>query len=216
MIRDAAVDLLMGRLARRNSTVTQQDIINEMVFVQENTLEGDPTPLWFLLTESAETTTLADDERLPVPSDFIQEWEEGALYVAETSGGDVTSMVKDDWDTIKEKSTGTGKPKYYDVSGDYFLLRPVPNDAYYMTMRYYARAADLSGTYGDSNNIENKWLEYASDLFIAEVGIIIAVQYLQSATMGALFGQQAAVAKDRLVRKDTIMKEVNKQRFMEG
>jgi hypothetical protein len=216
MTRDEAVDLLMGRLARRSSLVTQQDIINEMAFVQSFILEGDPTPLWFLLTESAETTTLADDERLPVPSDFLQEWEEGSLYVSETSGGDLTSMVKDDWDTIKEKIKGSGKPEYYDISGDYFLLRKVPNDAYYITMRYYARAASLAGVYGDAANVENKWLEHAADLLIAEVGVIIANQYLQSKTMVELFLRQAGTAKDRLIRKDTIMKEVNKQRFMEG
>jgi hypothetical protein len=107
-------------------------------------------------------------------------------------------------------------PEYYDISGDYFLLRKTPNDAYTITMRYYARAASLSGVYGDANNVENKWLKHAADLFIAEVGVIISNQYLQSKTMVELFLRQAGTAKDRLIRKDTIMKEVNKQRFMEG
>jgi hypothetical protein len=216
MTRDEAVDLLMGRLARRTSTVTQQDVINEMVFVQEFILEEDPTPLWFLLTERATAQTTADEERLPVPADFLLEWEEGALYI-EKDDGSVVAMVRDDWDRIKERVTGTGQPEYYDIAGEYFVMRKVPDKAYTMHMRYYAKQASLAGTYGDVGSaVENDWLKYAADLLIAETGVIISNQYLQSPTMVEMFMTQGAKAKDRLIRKDTIMKETNKQRFMEG
>ena len=219
MRRDEAVDLLMGRLGSRNHAATRQDAINEMVYVQTNLLEGDPTLPWFLLSESTQTTTTIDEERVALPSDFLQEWEEGALYIV-TDDGDTVGMVKDDWDRIKARVTGSGQPEYYAIGGNYFFLRKVPNKAYTLIMRYYAREASVAGTYGAAvdtdGNIENNWLKWASDWFIAETGIIIARQYLQSEPMLKLFVEQRAVAKKRLVDKDTIMQETNIQRFMEG
>ncbi len=217
MIRDTAVDLLMGRLGKRNSTITQQDIINEMVYVQETVLEGDATLMWFLLTESAQTTTTADEERVPLPSDFLMEWEEGAVYIT-TDAGDIVEMRKDDWDRIKDRITGSGQPEYYAIGGDYFFLRKIPDKAYTITMRYYAQQASLAGTYGETGggNIENTWLKHAADWLMAETGIIIARQYLQSKEMLELFVGQRQEAKARLIAKDTAIKETNIQRFMEG
>lgn len=217
MIRDTAVDLLMGRLGKRVSTTTQQDIINEMVYVQENILEGDPTIPWFLLTEKATASTTPDEERLALPSDFLQEWEEGALYIID-SAGETKPVIKDDWDSVKHKVTGSGRPTHYSLAGDYFLLRKVPDAVYSIHMRYYARQTSLAGSYGSSDpgNVENNWLKWAGDWFIAEVGIIISRQYLQSKEMLELFVAQRATAKKRIVDKDTIMKETNVQRFMEG
>jgi hypothetical protein len=218
MIRDSAVDLLMGRLGKRQNAFTQQDIINEMVYVQDTLLEGDATPFWFLLTEAAETTTIPDEERITLPTDFLQEWEEGALYIV--VDGEDCAMVKDDWDTIKNRVTGSGQPEYYALAGDYFLVRKIPDAVYTVKMRYYGRQASLAGTYGSAvdtdGNIENNWLKWASDLLIAETGIVIANQYLQSEKMLQLFAAQATVARKRLIAKDTIMRETNIQRFMEG
>lgn len=217
MIRDTAVDLLMGRLGKRVHTPTQQDIINEMVFVQETILEGDPTMFWFLLTESATTTTTVDEERVPLPTDFLMEWEEGAVYIT-TDAGDIVEMRKDDWDRIKDRITGSGQPEYYAIGGDYFFLRKIPDKEYTITMRYYAQQASLAGTYGETGggNIENNWLKWAADWLMAETGVIISKQYLQSDTMVELFAAQATRAKARLVAKDTAIKETNIQRFMEG
>lgn len=219
MIRDEAVDLLMGRLGNRTHAPTQQNIIDEMVFVQETILEGDATLLWFLLTESATTQTVADEERVNVPVDFLMEWEEGALYIT-TDAGDVVNLVKDDWDRIKERITGSGQPEYYAIGGEYFLLRKVPDKAYTLQMRYYAKQTSLAGTYGEAagsgGNVENRWLKYAADWLIAETGLIIANQYLQSEKMAQLFVAQQQKAKARLIAKDTAMKETNVQRFMEG
>lgn len=219
MYRDSAVDLLMGRLANRTHSATRQNIVNEMVFVQENVLEGDATLFWFLLSSQQTLTTVADQEYLAHPVDFLQEWDEGGLYYVDDDG-DQQLMIKDDWDTIKERITGTGRPKYYALAGEQFLFRKLPDDAYTIYWRYYAAAGSLAGTYGSTadtdGNVENLWLKWASDLLIAETGIIIAEQYLQSEKMMALFQKQADAARVRLIKKDTAMREVNVQRFMEG
>lgn len=216
MTRDQIVDLLMGRLGKRTSSITQQDIINEMPFVQEMTLEGHPEPPWFLLTTRQNLATVASTETVALPSDFLQEWEDGALYIVNDDGSE-TALTREDYDIIKyHKGETEGKPSYYDIVGESIVLRQIPDAVYTLKFRYYARGASLAGVYGDGNNIENIWLKYAADWFLAEVGMVIANQYLQSDKMLQMFAAQAIQAKKRVDAKNTIMEESNKQRFMEG
>ena len=216
MLRDAAVDLLLQRLGQRTGQTSLRDkIIAELAFVQEVTLEGAPELPWFLLTESATTTTTIGEERVQLPGDFLQEWDDSALVRIQDDGSEKV-LIRDDWDVVKYSVTGSGPPTHYDLVGDYYLLRPVPDKSYTLKMRYYARALPLSGTYGDANNIENLWLKWASDWLIAETGALIAEQYLQSPGMAARFKEDALRARARVMAKSTIMAETNKQRFMEG
>ena len=215
MIRDTAVDLLMKRLGNRKDAALRDTIISEMVYVQEDMLEQDPTLPWFLVSELADATTTVDDDRVVLPGDFLQEFEDGALYVLDDSGTEL-ELFREDWDYLKQKVTGSGRPRYYDLVGDYIMLRKVPDEQYTLKMRYYKKAASLAGTYGDSANIENKWLEYASALLIAETGVVVAAQHLQSDKMAQLFMKQADLARNQLLRKNTAMAESNKSRLMEG
>jgi len=215
MLREAAVDLILNRLGQRNNANTKQHIINEMVQVQETTLEGDATLPWFCLSTEQTMSTVSGDEAVAVPTDFLQEWEMDGLYMLETDGVTKKAMVKEDWNRIRDQITGDGQPYYYDLPGEEFLFRKKPDAVYTIYWRYYQKQTDLSGTYG-TNNIENNWLKYASDWLIAETALIIAGQYLQSEKMVGQFNAQAQIAKQRVMNKNTAMQEVLKQRFMEG
>lgn len=220
MIRDNAVDLLMKRLGNRKDTSLRDDIINEMDFVQDNILQGGPFYPWFLLSEETYTTTTAGEHRLPLPTDFLHEWEDGTLYRKDTAATGATNpwieLTRDDWDILKNSYTTVagGTPKYYDISANYFLLADTPDDAYEIWFRYYSKADNLAGSYGDANNVENGWLKYAPDWFMGEVGLIIAGQYLQSDTMVQIFATQATRGKKRLYDLDISMQESNKKRAM--
>lgn len=217
MIRDKAVDLLMGRLGQRTSTVLQQAIIDEMVFAQEVVLEGRSELPWFLLSESATEGTIPNEERVPIPADFLIEWEEGGLYLQESDGTE-TLMEREDWDVLKAEPRleGTGKPTFYDLAGDYYLLRKIPDAVYTLKMRYYQKDASLTGAYGDTSNIENVWLAQASDWLIAETGVIIASQRLQSEKMANMFMKQSDLARKRVMNKHTARIESNKNRIMDA
>lgn len=217
MIRDKAVDLLLGRLGQRNSTVLKQAIIDEMVFVQETTLEGREELPWFLLSETSSKSTATNEERIVLPSDFLLEWEEGGLYLQETDGTE-TLLEREDWDVLKAEPRleGAGKPTFYDLVGDYYLLRKTPDAVYEMKMRYYQKATSLTGVYGDSSNIENVWLANASDWLIAETGVIIASQRLQSDKMVQMFMKQSDLARQRVMKKHIARIESNKNRIMDA
>lgn len=219
MTRDEAVDTIMRRLGNWPNTDARDIIIAEMEVVIQNTLEQDPEFLpWFLLSEVYTGTTTANEERVELPPRFLQEWEDGALYIIDADNEE-QPLVRDDLDVIKARTNGDGtdRPKYYDIVGGYYVLRPIPDDSYALKMRFYqADGTDISGSYGDANNVENTWLKWAADLVIGETGMVIAGQYLLSDKLEAKFAVQAAKARKRLIQKSTLMEETNKQRFMEG
>ena len=217
MLRDAAVDLLMLRLGQRTNTNLRGQIIGEMVFVQENLMEGNATQFWFTLKDSSGLVTVADTETVTLPSDFMQEWEEGALYVTDASGSQ-KEVKKADWDTIAIHTnlSGTGLPEFYSIDITNISLRKIPDVVYTLDIKYHGSQEDLSGVYGDAANVENAWLKYASDWMIAETGMIIASQYLQSESMTAMFHAQSQIALDRLIKKNTAFEEANKLRNMDA
>lgn len=215
MIRDKAVDLLLGRLGNRQGDSLKQTIIDEMVYAQENLLEGELELPWFLLSENATEDTVPSEARFPLPADFLMEWEDGGLYMQNDDGTE-TLMFREDWDIIKSQAAleGEGKPTYYDIAGDYYLLRKTPDAVYTVTQRYYQRQTSLAGVYGGAGNAENNWLKHASDWLIAETGLIVASQRLQSEKMAQMFAVQATKAKKRVMHKNIVMQESNKQRQM--
>lgn len=217
MQRDAAVDLLMGRLGRRTNASLKDDIIREMVFVQENLMEGGEFLPWFLITNDDTLVTVADQEYVALPSDFIREWEDGGLF-RET--GDATAPKKlierDDYDIITLKHPGTGTPLKYDRDETYMYLRPIPDSVIDLELWYYQKDTSLAGVYGGAGaTTENGWLLWASDWLIAETGVIISGQYIKedpNLTNG--FINAAARAKARVHARDTEWREANKQRYM--
>ena len=217
MLRDAAVDLLMNRLGQRTGTTLKDQIIGEMVFVQENLLEGNATQFWFTVQDSVGLVTAADTETVALPTDFMQEWEEGALYITETAGTK-KEVKKADWDSIAIHTSllSTGLPEFYSIDTTNISLRKIPDIVYTLDMKYHAKQASLAGVTGDAANVENGWLEHASDWLIGETGTIIASQYLQSETMVKVFAAQAKMALDRLIKKNTAWEEANKTRMMDA
>lgn len=217
MLRNAAVDLIMSRLGNRKDVALRDSIITEMNFVQVNILEEMDLVPQFLLTEEATAVNDSGDKRLPIPTDFLMEWEDGGLYRFDAASTDDPwkEMVKDDYDVLLRIKTGTGTPQWYSQTGKYFFLFPEPDAVYTWKMKYYARGASFAGLYTDTGtNIENVWLKHAADLLIAETGAIIGQYHLQSVTLAKPFVDHAIVAKTKLIARDTMLQEQNQAQFI--
>lgn len=222
MQRDQAVDEI-ARLLTRSTSTFKDKVVAEMSYVQTEVLEQGVLLPWFLIKENtgASVKISANTETLALPTDFIQEVEDGALYYQLTTGG-WKQLRREDWGKITdfgewELIGETGDPKYYDIVGESYYFRPVPTKDFLLKQFYYAKQADISGTYGDANGtVENGWLKNAADLVIAETGLRVASLILRDPAMVQLFGPLRQAAFDNLLRRDTIMRETNKQRSMEG
>ncbi|MFQ5741990.1 MAG: hypothetical protein ACE5HV_00195 [Acidobacteriota bacterium] len=170
MTRDEAVTEVQRGLGFRTDLATE--IITALKTVQSE-LERRATLPWFLLTEVASASTVKDEERVPVPSDFLREYEEDALHYFNGATGvadeDVwTPLAKDDLEFLRDELPGSGAPQAYALDVKYFRVFPTPDAVYTLKQIYYKTDTVLN------SNIENQWLKYAHALLIGEAGIKIA------------------------------------------
>jgi hypothetical protein len=209
MLRDDAIALLADRLNRTDLTTRA---INEMQMaqIQLESLEFLP---WFLLTEMATAATIAFEERLALPSDFLREAEEdeATLWTVDNTTTPPTKsfLSKSTYALLVEKYKNSTyqKPLEYALVGQYFRLRPIPDVIYTVQFLYYAQAALLT------TNIENLWLKYAPDLVIANTGMLMS-RYPNDTVRYAMFAADYKIALDGLKKLDVARREANLERTM--
>jgi hypothetical protein len=211
MIRDTIVSVLVSRL--NNRTDLTDKIVLEMQLAQDRIeMNGEFFP-WFLVSEYATEVTEIGEPRVPLPTDFLGEIEEEALWLQPQSdpGQAWKRLVKGDSEELELAYGITpGEPEKYALMGEEFILYPIPDSAYTLRMKYYARAAALSA------NIENAWLKYAADLIIAEVGEVMASLTIQNPALAAEFEKDKVTAWARLRLADEARKHVNRDYTMGG
>lgn len=209
-----AKSLVNVRLGNSTVATILDSIELEMALIQETVLEqnGRITP-WFLATEMAEVLTEAGEQRLETPSDFIKENDDdGGLYLYDSTQEDTpwVKLTKGDHDDLLHEFQDTqDKPQKYCLDGDYFRLFPTPDAEYTIKMRYYAKDESVAG--GDAD-FENKWLQHASDLVIAETAKACAAHILQDFELAASFDTDIQRAWDRLSVMDTARREAARER----
>ena len=169
MTRNELVTLIAARFNYRSDL--ESKIIAELKNAQlelEEELISDPP--WFLLSEVAETTGQVGKERLPLPDDFLLEYDEGTLWVYDITETDDPwiELKKGRHDKLKEEYVGTGRPIRYAIVGEYFRVFPTPDKAYVYRMLYYKRQEVLD------TNIENNWLKYSPWLIGGKAGFNLA------------------------------------------
>jgi hypothetical protein len=198
MIKSKLYDLIKMRLGNRTDTDIDTRIAAEMDMAQyELEHHGDFTP-WFLLSEDATYAVTAAEQRVPIPADMLQEFEDGALFYG------YDPLVKYDYDALVEKfQNSVGPPKAYALVNDYFIVFPVPDAAYNVRMKYYKTDTLPSVVL---TSAENLWMKNAAHWLIAKTGSAIA-RYIKDADATALFladeqKAQAAVYKIHIDRAE--------------
>lgn len=187
MTRDEAVALIQEQLGFHSDLST--NIITNLKFAQQ-TLEKGPTKPWFLISEDSYIRTTAEEPRLPIPSDFLQETDEAVLrYVPDDITDGEVDLKKDFYDVLRKNymdvDTGTvesGPPEAYALIGIYFRLFPTPDDDYLIRQIYYKSDTVLS------SNVENAWLKHLPMLLIGKAGKQLA-SALRDSVAASTFGQ---------------------------
>lgn len=208
MTRDEVVELLGYRLGNRKDMAPH--ITAEMKLIQSVQLEGHSWLPWFLEKDLAQATTLSGSERVALPVDFLEQVPGRSLYLID-SGGVRTKLEFGLYEELLEQYPGYGLPQAWCVEDDFILLFPVPQAVYTLDWRYYSRDVDMT-----ANNVETKWLKYAADLVLAEVGKILAEKHLQNPTLSASFAADVPVCWNRLYARHTAREDANQSIFMGG
>lgn len=214
MTRDEAIKLILQRAGRReNDQFLQEVAVLEMKIVQETTLEQADFKPWFLLSEFMRARTGANEPRMPLPTNFLEEHEEGLLWVLPIGATKYVPLRGDTIDTLEERYNDkiSGQPEAYGVAKNYFILFPSPDAEYPLKMRCYLKEPTFSEPYG-SGDQTNAWLTHAADWLVGEVGKKIASFYLKDEATAQKFAEEGQAAKQRLYVQHVAREEMNRQR----
>lgn len=219
MTRDEAVALIKMQLGFR----TNQDAnIVTCLQLAQMQLELQPTKPWFLVSEDSYAFTTADEDRVALPSDFLEEIEDAVLrYVPEDSTGlgDEVDLVKDLYDELRKTfrswtnsttDVQTGAPEAYCILNGYFRIFPTPDDVYRLRMIYYKKDDLLT------SNIENGWLKWAPMLIMGKAGQMIAGGPLRDVDAVGVFKLWEAQGSLALNTQMVAREEANRRPQMGG
>lgn len=213
-----AVGIIKRQCAFRQSG--DADIIECIQDAQEQietTYPVEPLP-WFLLTERAVTSSVANEERIKVPTDFLLEYEEDGLWLQLPDGGEKL-LRKYDADDLRENvarrtdtEIETLRVRYryaYALTGDYFRIFPTPTEVFSFKLMYYQRqTVMLSGT------DENRWLKYAPWILIGMAGEVYAHAVRDAVAMSYFQNKKAAALQ--AVTDHTISRQLANRRMAMG
>jgi len=213
MKKQDVVTLLANRLGKRTDML--DTIRLELQLAQENDLElnGRFRP-WFLLSEFAYVTVIVDEQRLPLPTDFLQEYDDGTLWIWNEASGDWDRMEKKSFEVLEDLyGTDKGVPAYYSLDNQYFNLWPIPSDEYRLRMRYYQR----DDSFLELPDVqENRWLKNIPNLLMAQAGVRLAGQHLQDTELASKFQAEIGPQWDNLFTTHEAQKHINREYVMGG
>jgi hypothetical protein len=188
MTRDDAVAIIQEQLGFR--TDLSSNIVTNLQLAQ-TMLEKGPTKPWWLVSEDSYIRLTVNEQRLILPSDFLQETDQAVLrYVPDdlTASAEV-DLKKDDYDQLRkaylDTDTGTietGAPEAYALLGEYFRIFPTPDDTYLIHQIYFKTDTVLD------TDVTNGWLTHAPYLLIGKAGWQIAMA-LRDQSAAAAFRQ---------------------------
>jgi len=177
MDRGTAIQEIAYRLGNR--TDLNARILSVMDQVQADILEKDTFLPWFLLSEDKYITTTSGEERVPLPTGFLREYEGGTLwYYDSTADVPWTPLIKDEHQDLRSALGDTidspGAPAYYALTGSYFRLAPVPDAAYTLYIKAWIADTLPSALLNDTTS--NLWLTNAPQRLITETLIVMGRQ----------------------------------------
>jgi len=204
--RDTIIATVLSRCGRRETDTYLLARAQAELPVLQRRLEGDPFKPWFLLTDELTFASVANQRYLPLPSDFLLEWDDYPMTRYDSTQSDpYIELTKDEFNYLQARFKGesAGKPTYYSLAGNQIDFFVTPDDVYSFRWRYFASEAELLTT-GNTN----AWTVYADDMLIAELGMIMSGQYLRDKYLLPLFVADAARARQRLIAIDEARKQV--------
>ena len=210
MTRDEAVARIQRQLGQRTDKLTdiQDELKNAQTFYERWT-----TLPWFLIDELHRIQTSDGEERIPVPEDFLREYEKGTLWYwnGDATSADAvwTNLVKEDVDYLRDTLYSTGAPQAYSIGGDYFRIFPTPDDTYWLKMVYYKQDTVLD------DNVENDWLKWQPDLLTGYAGRMIA-NSLYNDRARAYFTEMETSAREIMVKHSEAREHENRRYIMGG
>ena len=212
MLNSEVIDTIMARLAGRTAASTRTIVVQELN-EKIRQLERGPLKPWFLEKRITGTLPLGVDS-LELPTDFLEEYEEGSFRI-QLLDGKWTDPLKVDIEKLESETDGVnpGPPEGYSLFGDLFYLGPVPDVDYTYKLKYYGRTDAVAD---NESLVLNPWLLEFFNFVTLATAYIVAVTHLQSTDMAAKMQQELTVASDGFFRAVESRKHVNMDYLLGG
>ena len=211
MIKSDAVAQLKQILGFRTDLVTQAPIA--LAQAQDKLEDEWPRPdiyPWFLRTELATTTTVANEPRVGIPSDYLSDDEESGLEIV-NADNEIIPLEKNDFDLLRAlyANTDATLPVAYSSDGLYYRLFPAPDAIYTLYQKYYKKDTAFSSL---DDSAENQWLKYAPWALIHRAAVILGIggSNKNVSSSASLLGDCIAA----IVTKSIWLQETNRPRAM--
>ena len=209
MTRDEARKQIQDMLGHRGDLV--DDIERAFRFVQGE-LESEATLPFFLRKVDDTFVTIAGDNIIERPDDYIRLWDEdpfSIIFTNEDGAQYNVPLKKGSQRYLRQRFTGETFPMGFSEVGTQLQLFPVPTQEYPLIISYYANDTPLVA------NIENNWLKYLPGLMIGRAGFIVATG-IRDQNAQTLFGGLAAAGTEKLAQMTTAQDEAGSRPVIGG
>ncbi len=193
MLRDSAVAIVAQRLGNRTDLDTR--IVTEMQQVQSELEQGKFLPWFLIYTDTALANEASQTDTILEPTGFILPVDDVELEYLDsvhTKWLVVHKLASYDMLQSANISQFNYNAQMYAVRGSDMILFPDPGKVLSFRWSYYKAALSLA------TNIENSWLEKASELVIALTCLKLASTLQMEPTMLAVYEAMANAADLRL------------------
>lgn len=209
MTRDEARQQIQDMLGHRSDLVN--DIERAFRYVQ-NSLESAATLPFFLRKVDDTFVTVAGENIIERPDDYIRLWDEdpfSLIFTNESGAMKNVSLKKASQRALRQQYSSALYPMGFSEVGIQFQLFPVPTQEYPLIISYYAKDTPLVA------NIENMWLANLPDLMIGRAGFIVATG-IRDQNAQTLFGGLAAAGTEQLAGMSTAQDEAGSRPVIGG
>lgn len=217
MTRDEVIDTVLSRAVRPGNTSHLVPLVREFNLIQTQKLErGYPKP-WFLLDVAAATVDVTG-WKAPTPTQFIELYEEGpAVLLVSDDNSTLLPLERAGRAELEGSYVAPNSKALVDVMEGYLIFSQQLSAGSKLRLLFYGAEPVNALAYGTEGQPGiNRWLQYASDLIIAELGHLYCRSYTRDKEGVASFEVDLALASRRLMQENTGRKEAARERFLNG
>ena len=204
MINSQILDRIMQRLTRTAPTTRAIVLLELNEKIRE--LERGPVKPWFM-EKSVSGVLTSLQNTLALPSDFLEEYEEGAFRIQDLQGA-WSAPIKVPIERLEHETDALDPalPEGYSLFGEVFYLGPAPASAYPYKLKYYGRTTAIVD---DGATTTNQWaLEFFNYLTLV-VAHLVANTHLQSMEIVTKIEPELAIAHSHFWRAVESRKHAN-------
>lgn len=206
MLNSEFWDFTLRRCRRAGDTVLRADAILEFTRMLQS-WERSPFNPWFLEKVATGLTTVANQQTLAIPTDYLLLVEDTDVFVVNADGDDQT-LERGFHEDLENKyaNADAGLPKTYDIFANLLYFGPVPEATFAIKLKYFANTTVPPD---DGATLTNAWVVNAEDFCITALASRLVQDYIKDDKRAAILTTQAAGLRAELHKYNEARKHVD-------